>query len=428
MIAITFLSLLLASPLSAHDYWLRQQTPTLANLNQIVFTDSLNGWAAGDSGVIIYTSNGGLNWSRLNSEVNYEIYWLHFVNRRFGWAIANDFVSLPFSTILKTTNGGINWTKSFFADSNIRLITIYFLDSLNGWTAGSGQFVYQSIDGGANWIARNRDTAFFSGFPIRCFAFYSPFFGLAGGGLFDYGGIIWRTTDAGLLWNTLQIGPEPVFDLLFVDSLNIIGTGGDLEFGPSIIRSTDAGITWEYFWLGLFGVGKAVARRDSSEIWIPLSFSGKWAYSFNAMAQWDTLSSPNDSALNDAMFVDPNHGWACGANGMVAKYNPVPIGIKNNQSTFPLSNVLYQNYPNPFNPVTTVEYKIAKPSHVVIRIYDVLGRELRTVFDAPQMPGKYKIKLPAIDLPSGVYYYRLVTNSPGETGDFSQTRKMVIIR
>lgn len=422
MIAITFFILLLASPLAAHNYWMRQQTPTLANLNQIVFTDSLNGWAAGDSGVIIYSSNGGLNWLRQNSGINYEIYSLHFINPRLGWGIANDYMSLPFSTILRTTNGGVNWTESFFADSNIRLITIYFLDSLNGWTAGSGSFVYQSTDGGANWIARDRDTALLSGFPIRCFAFYSPLFGIAGGGLFDYGGVIWRTTNAGLLWNTFLVGPEPVFDLMFVDSLNIIGTGGDLEFGPSIVSSTDAGITWEYFWLGLFGVGKAVARRDSSETWIPLSFSGKWAYSFNAMAQWDTVASPNDSALNDAMFVDPNHGWACGANGMVAKYNPNPIGIVNYRSKLPSENFLYQNYPNPFNPITTIEYKIVKFSDVVIKLYDVLGREVKTFREGPRMPGTYKIKLSEIDLPSGVYYYRL------QTEDFSQTRKMVIIR
>jgi len=422
MTALIFFLLFFSASAGAQDYWQRQLSPSFANLNQIVFTDSLNGWSAGDSGVIIHTSNGGLNWARQNSGINYEIYALQFINVRLGWGIANDFISLPFSTILKTTNGGMNWTLSFYPDSNVRLIAIYFLDSLNGWAGGSGPFVYQSTDGGTSWMTRYRDTSYFSGFPIRCFAFWNPVLGLAGGGVFDYGGIIWRTTNAGLLWKGNLVGPEPIFELKFLDSLKVLGTGGDLEYGPSIVRSTDSGISWEYIALGFFGVGRALAVRNGAEVWIPLSFSGTFAVSFDSMKTWDTYPSPHDSAINDAVFIDSAHGWACGENGMVARYNPRPIGIANQSSNVPWKTLLYQNYPNPFNQFTIINYQLSVVSDVVIRIYDMLGRELRTIRDGTRMPGSYRLNVSGIDLPSGVYYYRL------ETHDFFQTRKMVIVK
>ena len=83
---------------------------------------------------------------------------------------------------------------------------------------------------------------------------------------------------------------------------------------------------------------------------------------------------------------------------------------------------LLQNYPNPFNPSTTISYKLARQGPVALRVYDVLGREVRTLVDAVQSAGSYEVRLDAADLPSGMYLYRL------ETSEATVSRSMLLVR
>jgi len=90
---------------------------------------------------------------------------------------------------------------------------------------------------------------------------------------------------------------------------------------------------------------------------------------------------------------------------------------------------LYQNYPNPFNPTTTIRYSIPqqfvenKNFHSVrLIVYDVLGREVRTLVNENQKAGNYKVQWNASEVPSGIYFYSI------QTKDFRFTRKMVLLK
>ncbi len=83
---------------------------------------------------------------------------------------------------------------------------------------------------------------------------------------------------------------------------------------------------------------------------------------------------------------------------------------------------LYQNYPNPFNPVSTIKYDIPKSSKVLIKIYDLLGREVMTLVNEAKEPGAYEAYFNGINLASGVYIYRI------ESGTFVDSKKMVLIK
>ncbi|RPI13888.1 MAG: T9SS C-terminal target domain-containing protein [Ignavibacteriae bacterium] len=83
---------------------------------------------------------------------------------------------------------------------------------------------------------------------------------------------------------------------------------------------------------------------------------------------------------------------------------------------------LEQNYPNPFNPVTIINYQLPMSSEVKLIIYDVTGREVALLVNQKQNAGEYEIEWNAADYPSGVYFYKL------EAGDFSQTKKMVLMK
>jgi photosystem II stability/assembly factor-like uncharacterized protein len=93
---------------------------------------------------------------------------------------------------------------------------------------------------------------------------------------------------------------------------------------------------------------------------------------------------------------------------------------------------LGQNYPNPFNPTTTIEYALPEPGHAILSIYDVTGREVTTLVDENQNPGRYRISWDGRDhtghsVSSGVYFYRLSTNRGGNASD-RYTKKMLLAR
>ncbi|MEW6194880.1 MAG: carbohydrate binding domain-containing protein [Bacteroidota bacterium] len=96
---------------------------------------------------------------------------------------------------------------------------------------------------------------------------------------------------------------------------------------------------------------------------------------------------------------------------------------------------LEQNYPNPFNPETTIEYAIpnvetrysASPKHITLKIYDILGREIATLVDKQQLPGKYSVLFnvetrQGTSLPSGIYFYKLTA------GEFTAVKKLLLLK
>lgn len=98
-----------------------------------------------------------------------------------------------------------------------------------------------------------------------------------------------------------------------------------------------------------------------------------------------------------------------------------PIGIHNPSSTaYKFS--LEQNYPNPFNPSTVIYYSLPKQQFVSIMVYDVLGREVKTLVHGVQGAGVKSINFNAENLTSGIYFYTI------RTGDYTDTKKMMLIK
>ena len=90
----------------------------------------------------------------------------------------------------------------------------------------------------------------------------------------------------------------------------------------------------------------------------------------------------------------------------------------------PDNYLLSQNYPNPFNPNTIINYAIptGNASFVQLKVYDILGREIRTLVNEIKSPGSYEVNFDASDLTTGIYFYTL------STGNFVQTKKMILMK
>ena len=96
--------------------------------------------------------------------------------------------------------------------------------------------------------------------------------------------------------------------------------------------------------------------------------------------------------------------------------------IKTLNDEIPKRFYLEQNYPNPFNPSTVISYQISEFLKVQLKVYDVLGREIATLVNEEKMPGKYEVKFDGRKLSSGIYFYKLQSES------FTQTKKFVLIK
>ena len=82
---------------------------------------------------------------------------------------------------------------------------------------------------------------------------------------------------------------------------------------------------------------------------------------------------------------------------------------------------LYQNYPNPFNPSTVISWQLAV-SYVTLKVYDMLGKEIKTLVNEQKSAGKYQFLFNGENLVSGVYYYQL------STGKYVETKKFVLTK
>jgi photosystem II stability/assembly factor-like uncharacterized protein len=408
---ILFLLILTQTESYSQQYWLTQNSPTSRNLTSVFFTDSLTGWIGGDSGLVLHTTDKGKSWSSQNSNVNNSIHSLYFLNDQRGFALSYEFDNTPpayFGTrILTTSNGGNTWIQSLFPDSNVFLSSIYFIDSLKGFTGGSNGIIFYTTNTGQTWMESVIDSGFAFGFPIIDIEFYDNEIGFASGGSFDIAGQMFKTTDGGLNWKSVIVGPEPVLDLHIVDSLNILCAGGDFEYGASIVSTTNSGTNWIYNELGVFGISNAIGYRTQNEIWVSMNLIDSFLLSTDGGYNWDLLPTPGSTILSDMTFTDYRNGWAVGKNGVILKYNSSLINILNTGNFTPGNFTLYQNYPNPFNPVTNLGFGISKSGFVTLKVYDVLGNEVAVLVNENKAPGYYNIQFDGSNLSSGVYYYRL---------------------
>jgi agmatine deiminase len=112
-----------------------------------------------------------------------------------------------------------------------------------------------------------------------------------------------------------------------------------------------------------------------------------------------------------------------------------PTGISGNGGQLPVRFSLQQNYPNPFNPSTKIKFDLPLTQGIVkqyveLVIFDVLGRQVEQLVNGNLNPGKYEYEFNASNLPSGIYFYRLIVSNAGSNPGkiFSETRKMILLK
>lgn len=418
------------SAIHAQNSWSPLNSPVSANLNRMHFVDNQTGWVAGDSGIIMKTTDGGGEWIVQTSDPDNHMVEIFMLDENYGWALGT---KLPTpgnpeygTNILKTSDGGHTWNRYLYPTEFF--LAAFFIDSLTGWIGGIHGKLMKTTDGGSSWFPVTVDSTIFSDFTIRRIKFLTPKYGYATGGHIDIAGVIWRTEDGGEFWTVQGVGPEPILDLHFVDSLNVITVSGDWDFGSGTVITSDAGMTWQYTYLGIFGEANAIAFRTPAAAWSPLGFTGTLMMTEDSGKTWTDFYSPDSTPMYDVTFTDSSTGYMVGDNGTILKYHPVTSVVQKDPVRLPAEPLLYPNYPNPFNSTTTFEYQLSATALVSLQIFDLRGKTITSLINGFREAGVHKVEFQATDLSSGLYFYRLKTTSINGDKHISPAGKMLLLK
>lgn len=136
-----------------------------------------------------------------------------------------------------------------------------------------------------------------------------------------------------------------------------------------------------------------------------------------------TISWNAGDQLNAKIYIGGKEVVVENSGSVIVDNPDVKVVLKMNaEKLIPKEFGLAQNYPNPFNPVTMISYQLPKDEFVELRVYNLLGQEVRTLINEVQEAGYYEISFDASALPSGVYFYKITA------GSFTSVKKMLLMK
>lgn len=355
------------------------------------FLDSQTGFVLKDNKHISKTTDGGLTWT---NKLLYNLFNARnkgcdivFPSAQVGYAL----MSLDEYTdyyLYKTTNGGDSWLPAkYFSGPESISGGLVFFDELNGFIFGPNTWVVKTEDGGKNWTVITLPDVLES-HKKRDFKDLTKVDDNIAWAVGD--GLLYKTSDKGNNWEIVNHNISEIDSSFYSVSFYNKLEGYIACYNGVILKTTDAGTSW---------------TKDETY---------KNKYYLYSM----------DINSDGKVFIGTSNGHIIGWDVTVDIEESVPA---NQPKDFKLS----QNYPNPFNPATVIEYTIpSAPTNqndgpgnlVILKIYDMLGREVSTLVNQFQKPGSYKVNFNAAGLSSGTYFYKLTY------GHFVYTNKMLYLK
>lgn len=456
--------------------------PMMANLVDIVFADSLIGYALSSlNDAVIKTINGGTNWD-LPAGTNVNISWVSKLSASNG--IGNNLCQHPFdrnamyvmygNTVYVSRNRGETWSSIATTSLGTRAHSFYVspLDT-NVWVAAiesSPDKVIKSTNYGVTWTTILSKNFSNYGQPLEMDQNNPSVFYFA-----PDGGGFYKSLDTGSIFTEISGNypfRSPCDLIVMYDSSNIVFVADGVTGSgvAKIFKSTNGGVNWldvhtnassseipsmanvifdksiiyatnwpsgAIYRTTNYGDNWTLLRTNSGSGWASdmcredptLVLTGSYGssswLSTDGGASFSTF--PASGGAGAGMFV-PERGYQLNMmTGALLKMNFVYSVLtdveENNITTIvPEKFKLYQNYPNPFNPVTRIKFDLPKGNNVKIVLYDNIGRELKTILNEYRNAGTYEINFDGSKLSTGVYFYRLIS------GSVSETKKMILTK
>lgn len=321
-----------SQPNSEQLTWKLVRNAELGYFHGLCFADQNHGWAVGDSGKILNTTDGGNSWKLLESNTTLSLKCIGFANALKGWiGAANNSIGM-------TTNGGVTWTwQSPPGESRRTFMAMSFLNENNGWIVDNYSGILHTEDGGVSWTPQTSGT----NWAITSVQFLNAQEGWATA----TNRVILHTTDGGTNWttitlDTLNYGNKVVVvynDIFFVNrSKGWVATSpffSNIDYHPTpIVSTSDSGKTWSCRFTpdnwnitAITFVNETFGWAASNDgILSTIDGGVSWAY---------TLQLP-DGLFVDISLVDQSHIWALTFTGNIYRYQAVESIPNTNYGAF----------------------------------------------------------------------------------------------
>lgn len=283
------------------------------------------------------------------------------------------FIGGKYGMTAKTTNGGNNW---FLLDTALaHIFNMHFFNSSTGFLVDSYSGIYKTTDGGNSWSYKFMQDSLGTTYALNDIFFCDNNSGYIAGQTTNRG-VVMKTTDGGNSWSFILRTDNPLFRVACPTAIKVyIGS-----LYPNIVYySTNAGILWSQQYVG------------------------------------------GDGALLSLSFVNEFTGF-CTNNGSIYKTINGGVWITQISSATPDNFKLYQNYPNPFNPSTRIKFSLPQWEFVNISIYDIRGRNIKTLVNQNLPEGVYETEFEAEYLSSGVLFCKMTAEK------FNATKKIIFTK
>ncbi|MBK9333644.1 MAG: T9SS type A sorting domain-containing protein [Ignavibacteria bacterium] len=373
------------------------------NLNDVIVINNDTAFAVGNNGKLIFTADKGRNWINLNSGTNLDLINIKFVNRTTGF-ITGD------SILLKTTNSGLNWNVLNLPVSNLK--HIFILNNRFSSITGSNGRLLGSFDNWNTWSIQNTNLN-----ENIITVFYKD---SLNGKCISESGKLLKTTNGGINWlNQSNININRIKNSYFNDINTIIAIGDN----GKIMYTSNSGITWINRSTSTNVNLRSVYMTEENNLYVSGN-NGIILFSSDQGLTWAKQPANLNTTINSLQFFNSNSGIAVTDEGQIllTSLGTVEMGNENRllsfnpdykKNDFNLNNgfELFQNFPNPFNPITQINYTLPENTFVTIKVYNVLGKEVKSLVNEYMDTGDHFVNFDATGLSSGIYFYKIFAGS-----------------
>lgn len=395
------------APNSINAQWsLQYSTPNF--IESIFFASTNDGWVVGQNGLILHTSDGGLNWAAQNSGVSISLSSVFFIDENNGWVCGGEGGITQTGIILNTTNGGQTWNVQTNIQNSPR--KIYFADQNHGWVVASSGFIKETTNAGQTW----NDLSLGTNETLMDVCFVDENTGWTSGESYDqttrvYSGFVLKTTNGGKNWAISFQMPGTWFECIhFVNNLCGWAAGGN----GKIYNTTDGGIIWHEQNSGIAENLADMHFIDAKMGWI-VGRSNKIIYTFDGGLNWHNQQlTTGDYQFFSVHFSDPLYGWAVGTIWDDGVPESKIMYTNNNGGDISGIGDLENGegilvFPNPTEGEFFIDLLKTSFSQVRIDLLNITGKVQMSKI-AP--PDSKRISINIRELPKGIYFIKIVSS------------------
>lgn len=417
--------------------WSEQVSGVNSKLNCISagqYNDVNTAFICGGGGVVLRTTNAGINWINISGiGLPSDIDLVSVSNVSTNILITGGNTNEG-AAVYRTTNGGVSWYRVFTQQSGetkiVRVIDPLYCMFI-GNPVGGRWSIWRSTDLGEHWDSSGTflpqsggETGYPNSFSIQ------PSSGKMWFGTNNY--MIYQSSNSGITWTGQNIPEQNVISISSFPEL-ICG-------GTNMYSSTNHGSIWHLENIpgsgninGILNTGLVIGINQDNLSSCPIFFirsSDKIYYSDKGGGQDWEIKYTSAEGIYEHINGNGRNVWAIRNNGGIT-YGRLDMITSVPPNNYPYSFELRQNYPNPFNPKTTIPIVLHKLVGVTLNIYSSTGKRI-TTFEGPRVFVAYdndmnyvhtiQYEWDGTDYPSGVYFYEVIAD------DYQETRKMMLVK